>query len=133
MLRKVLLSSLFMVGLSPLLRGGGTLSHPSNNESSTNEKNENVSNKYEPYKKEITTYLETLKLDDIITKPALVEHLNTLVNRDICDASKFPLFNAYLKELRAKNDREQFNILKASLEETVKQFIKQKKLPLENV
>jgi hypothetical protein len=142
MLRNTLFISLFVVGSISLLYGGNGWSRPSNVASSNSEsknapavgsssvEKENVLDQYEPYKNELSTYLKTLKLDNITTKFDLRAYLNLNVNSDIHDKSKFPLFNAYIGELQSRNDLKKWREVQAALQETMDQFLKIKETSL---
>jgi hypothetical protein len=111
-----------MVGSASLLHGGHGWSQPSKTQSSNSE-NKNVPDQYEPYKREFATYLEKIKLDGITTKRALMEHLQTAVNKDIRDATKFPLLHTFIELQSDEKKAHEVNIV---IKEATKKFIETK-------
>ena len=140
MFRYPLLILLFIIGSSSLLHGGGWFSRPNKEEPPKGEKAVNnsngqahvLTNEFAPYQKELTTYLEGLKLEDFTTQVALREYLHTTVNSDLRDDSKFPLFTAFMKNLEDTQNNDKAYEAGNALAETIQQFIKQKNLPYRN-
>jgi hypothetical protein len=96
-------------------------------EPSHSEKNKSTVNPYEPYQKELSTYLKELNLDGITTKQTFKTYLLTSLERD---EAKFSLCNTFMKELQDKNDKKTSDEFVAALEAILDKFVKPKEASL---
>ncbi len=122
---KYILLFIFLIS-APIYCGNWWSLRPSQPIQQKTEVNPTEVNPYEPLRKELSVYLEGLKLENITTTSNLQNYLQTAVNKDIWDKAKFPAFNALWEILKATEDNKKANEVRNAQMEVMQKFVEQK-------